>query len=80
MVMMSLNKSRLGAFLFLPALCSAVNVDFKLEDVPLPKAVGMIYGEVLNKPYMLDPQLAKDERLLNFKATEKQDFEEFVNR
>ena len=80
MVMMSLNKSRLGVFLFLPALCSAVNVDFKLEDVPLPKAVGMIYGEVLNKPYMLDPKLAKDERLLNFKATEKQDFEEFVNR
>ena len=54
MVMMSLSRTRLSALLFLPALSSAVNVDFKLEDVPLPKAVGMIYGEVLNKPYMLD--------------------------
>lgn len=61
-------------------LCSAVNVDFKLDAVHLPKAVSMIYGDVLEKPYMLDPQLANDERLISFKVTEKQDFEQFVIR
>lgn len=65
---------------FLPAFCSAVNVDFKLDAVQLPKAVSMIYGDVLEKPYMLDPQLANDERLISFKVTEKQDFEQFVIR
>ena len=50
------------AFLFLVLLCLgsqswAKNVDFKLEAVPLPKAVSVIYDEVLNKPYMLDPKL-----------------------
>lgn len=65
---------------FLPTFCSAVNVDFKLDAVQLPKAVSMIYGDVLEKPYMLDPQLANDERLISFKVTEKQDFEQFVIR
>ena len=64
----------------MPAFCSAVNVDFKLDAVQLPKAVSMIYGDVLEKPYMLDPQLANDERLISFKVTEKQDFEQFVIR
>ena len=61
-------------------LCSAVNVDFKLDAVHLPKAVSMIYGDVLEKPYMLDPQLANDDRLISFKVTQKQDFEQFVIR
>lgn len=37
---------------FLGAQSWAKNVDFKLEAVPLPKAVSVIYDEVLNKPYM----------------------------
>uniref|UniRef100_A0AAU8B2V5 GspD protein n=1 Tax=Dulem virus 53 TaxID=3145764 RepID=A0AAU8B2V5_9VIRU len=65
---------------FLPVFCSAVNVDFKLDAVQLPKAVSMIYGDVLEKPYMLDPQLANDDRLISFKVTEKQDFEQFIVR
>lgn len=73
------------AFLFMVLLCLgsqswAKNVDFKLEAVPLPKAVSVIYDEVLNKPYMLDPKLAEDKRLLSFYTTEEQDFNEFLTR
>ncbi|KOE66070.1 type II secretion system protein GspD [Aggregatibacter actinomycetemcomitans] len=73
-------KNLLGVLGFLPCFCGAVNVDFKLDAVQLPKAVSMIYGDVLEKPYMLDPQLANDERLISFKVTEKQDFEQFIVR
>ena len=58
----------------------AVNVDFKLDAVPLPKAIAMIYDEVLEKPYMLDPKLVQDTRAISFKVTQKQDFEPFIQR
>lgn len=58
----------------------AKNVDFKLEAVQLPKAISMIYDDVLEKPYMLDPKLANDTRLISFHTTEKQDFNKFVER
>ena len=44
-------------FMFVFGYAQAKNINFKLEAVPLPKAVGMIYDEVLEKPYMLDPKL-----------------------
>ena len=40
-------------FMFVFGYAQAKNINFKLEAVPLPKAVGMIYDEVLEKPYML---------------------------
>lgn len=58
----------------------AKNVDFKLEAVPFPKAISMIYDEVLEKPYMLDPKLSNDPRVISFHTTEKQDFNEFIKR
>ncbi|MGX2951416.1 type II secretion system protein GspD [Ursidibacter arcticus] len=58
----------------------AKQVDFKLEAIPLPKAISMIYDEVLQKPYMLDPKLAGDTRLISFHTTEKQDFNQFIQR
>ncbi|CDH24084.1 secretin [Xenorhabdus bovienii] len=58
----------------------AKNVDFKLESVPLPKVIGLIYDEVLQKPYMLDPNLASDTSLISFHATDKQDFNQFIVR
>ena len=67
-------------FCFLFGVAQAKNVDFKLEAVPLPKAVGMIYDEVLEKPYMLDPILAADTRLISFHTTENQDFNQFITR
>lgn len=58
----------------------AKNVDFKLEAVPLSRAISMIYDDVLQKPYMLDPKLAGDTRLISFHTTEQQDFEQFIQR
>ncbi|NBH74739.1 type II secretion system protein GspD [Rodentibacter pneumotropicus] len=67
-------------FAFLSVSVIAKNVDFKLEAVPLPKAISTIYDEVLEKPYMLDPKLAGDTRLISFHTTEKQDFNQFIER
>ena len=73
-------KKYLWAMLLLPFVVCAKHVDFKLEAVPLPKAISMIYDEVLEKPYMLDPKLAGDTRLISFHTTEKQDFNQFIDR
>ena len=67
-------------FMFVFGYAQAKNINFKLEAVPLPKAVGMIYDEVLEKPYMLDPKLAADTRLISFHTTENQDFGQFITR
>ena len=78
---MKLQRNILCLFsLFILGYAQAKNVDFKLESVPLPKAVGMIYDEVLEKPYMLDPKLAADTRLISFHTTENQDFNQFITR
>lgn len=58
----------------------AQHVDFKLESVALHKAISMIYDEVLEKPYMLDPVLVDDKRLISFKVTKAQDFNVFLQR
>ncbi|PHM69664.1 type II secretion system protein GspD [Xenorhabdus sp. KJ12.1] len=67
-------------FSLLALSAQAKNVDFKLEAVPLPKAIGLIYDEVLQKPYMLDPNLVSDTSLISFHATDKQDFNQFIVR
>ncbi|MDP8163490.1 type II secretion system protein GspD [Pasteurella skyensis] len=56
------------------------NVDFKLDSVALPNAISVIYDEVLQKPFMLDPKLSNDKRLISFHTTEKQDFKQFLVR
>ncbi|TCH93683.1 type II secretion system protein GspD [Pasteurella multocida] len=58
----------------------AQSIDFKLDSVPLHKAISMIYDEVLEKPYMLDPVLVDDKRLISFKVTKEQDFSAFLQR
>lgn len=58
----------------------AKNVDFKLDSVPLPKAINIIYDEVLEKPFMMSPALVQDQRKVSFKVTQKEDFEKFVQR
>ncbi|HGJ5881935.1 hypothetical protein [Arsenophonus sp.] len=74
-----MNKALWGVFFFIFSV-DAKNVDFKLEAVPLPKAISLIYDEVLQKPYMLAPNLANDLSLMSFHATEKQDFNQFIIR
>lgn len=67
------------SFLSFNAFCS-VNVDFKLESTPLPKSIGIIYDEVLRKPYMIDPVLVDDKRSVSFAITKEHDFYDFVKR
>ncbi|PAV11611.1 secretin [Arsenophonus sp. ENCA] len=74
-----MNKFLLGLF-FVIFSATAKHVDFKLEAVPLSKAISLIYDEVLQKPYMVDPNLANDLSLISFHATEKQDFNQFIVR
>ncbi|MBN6078803.1 type II secretion system protein GspD [Aggregatibacter actinomycetemcomitans] len=73
-----------GCFSILLGLLSlnimAKNVDFKLDSVPLPKAINIIYDEVLEKPFMMSPVLVQDQRKVSFKVTQKEDFEKFVQR
>lgn len=52
----------------------------KLNKVKLPEAISLIYSEVLKVPYMLDPQLVNDERMITFRLTPDIDEREFVTR
>lgn len=61
-----------------PALSQ--RIDFELYDTPLPQAITLIYGEVFNRPFMLDPQLAQDKRILSFKLTPAVDARAFITR
>ncbi|MDD8354627.1 hypothetical protein LAW75_25675, partial [Escherichia coli] len=38
--------------------------ELELNKVKLPEAISLIYSEVLKVPYMLDPQLVNDERMI----------------
>lgn len=74
------NIKLIGLMALMSLNVQAKQIDFKLEAVPLPKAISMIYDDVLEKPYMLDPKLAGDTRLISFHTTEKQDFNQFIKR
>lgn len=68
--------------LFFSALSRAdnLNIDFKVDGVELPKAINMVYDQVLDKSYMLSPKLVTDKRLVTFKVTYKDDFTAFFKR
>ncbi|HIG9168072.1 hypothetical protein RAG77_04105 [Klebsiella pneumoniae] len=54
--------------------------ELELNKVKLPEAISLIYSEVLKVPYMLDPQLVNDERMITFRLTPDIDEREFVTR
>lgn len=70
----------LSSFLFISKSFALVNIDFKVDAILLPKAIYMIYDEILNRPYMLSPRLVMDTRLVSFKVTHNDDFEAFIKR
>ena len=72
-------KKLLIALLF-PGLCSAKGVSFELDAVKLPEAVKLIYSQVFDRPFMLSPELVKDERLLSFRITPDVDERDFFIR
>ncbi|EFN2497925.1 hypothetical protein HJC44_002765 [Escherichia coli] len=60
--------------------CAFAGSELELNKVKLPEAISLIYSEVLKVPYMLDPQLVNDERMITFRLTPDIDEREFVTR
>ncbi|MGG2142291.1 hypothetical protein [Symbiopectobacterium sp. RP] len=76
-----MKHSMVGALLWLVGIAvQAKGVDFSLNAVPLPQALQMIYGQVFERPFMLDPELAQDKRLLTFHLMPDNDERAFVLR
>ncbi|ATI90061.1 type II secretion system protein GspD [Salmonella enterica] len=67
-------------FLLIPGLALAKGVSLELNAVPLPQALNMIYVQVFDKPFMLDPELAKSDKLVTFRITPDIDERAFIKR
>lgn len=73
-------KKILLALTLLFSSCAFAGSELELNKVKLPEAISLIYSEVLKVPYMLDPQLVNDERMITFRLTPDIDEREFVTR
>lgn len=73
-------KKILLALTLLFSSCAFAGSELELNKVKLPEAISLIYSEVLKVPYMLDPQLVNDERMITFRLTSDIDEREFVTR
>ncbi len=71
-------KKSLLALTLLFSSCAFAGSELELNKVKLPEAISLIYSEVLKVPYMLDPQLVNDERMITFRLTPDIDEREFV--
>ncbi|WP_227657247.1 hypothetical protein [Citrobacter koseri] len=67
-------------FLLVPGLVIAKGVSLELNAVPLPQALNMIYVQVFDKPFMLDPELAKSDKVVTFRITPDIDERAFIKR
>jgi len=67
-------------FLLIPQLVMAKGVSLDLNAVPLPQALSMIYVQVFDKPFMLDPELAKSDKVVTFRITPDIDERAFIKR
>ncbi|MCX2960256.1 hypothetical protein [Rodentibacter caecimuris] len=54
--------------------------NLKVDDLELKRAIGMIYEEFLNRPYMLDPNVLELNKKVSFYLTDSVNKEEFFNR
>ncbi|PHM31187.1 type II secretion system protein GspD [Xenorhabdus innexi] len=65
---------------FFPYFSFAKGVDFYLDGVSIPKSVSFIYGQVFKKPFMISPDVIKDDRLVSFHITPDLDEKDFFIR
>lgn len=70
----------LSLLTLLPFLCLAQGTEFELSKTPLPDAISLFYGNVMQKPFMLSPELANDDRLVSFHLFPQNDAMEFFER
>ncbi|MDH3001581.1 hypothetical protein A1D23_03025 [Chelonobacter oris] len=59
---------------------TAIADTFKLDHTPLNKAIGIIYEEVLERPYMIDPNILEMNEKISFYLTDDVDKEMFFKR
>jgi len=55
-------------------------VKFDFQSVSVSQIIGLIYSEALKQPYVMDPSILKDERLVSFRFdSSKGDVHQFLN-
>ncbi|EBU3703949.1 type II secretion system protein GspD [Salmonella enterica] len=67
-------------FIILISFNSIAETELEIKRLALPEAISLIYTEVFKVPYMIDPELANDSRLVSFKMTKDVDEREFIER
>ncbi|BEM04250.1 secretin [Serratia marcescens] len=75
-----MKKLMIGAALLWSGFTMAKGVSLELNAVPLPQALNMIYVQVFDKPFMLDPELAKSDKVVTFRITPDIDERAFIKR
>lgn len=66
--------------LSLSAPTNAKGTDFDVKRMPLSDAISLLWGEVLQSPFMLAPELAADARLVTLHISPSNDEREFITR
>lgn len=75
-----MKKLLMISAMFWSGFVSAKGVSFELNAVPLPQALNMIYVQVFDMPFMLDPELAKSDKVVTFRITPDIDERAFIKR
>lgn len=79
--MMKLAKSVVFSLLFFSYnQVYAKGTDFEVTAMPLPDAIGVLWNQVLHKPFMLSPDLTLDTRKLTLHIQPDNDEREFIIR
>ncbi|MCQ9120814.1 hypothetical protein BKG95_01645 [Rodentibacter pneumotropicus] len=73
-------KIRVVLLLTLLFACFAKADNLKVDDLELKRAIGMIYEEFLNRPYMLDPNVLELNKKVSFYLTDNVNKEDFFKR
>ncbi|EIY0670787.1 type II secretion system protein GspD [Salmonella enterica] len=74
-------KGAVICLLFFPfTQACAKGTDFEVTAMPLPDAIGVLWNQVLHKPFMLSPDLTLDTRKLTLHIQPDNDEREFIVR
>lgn len=73
-------KSKILLLFILCFSCVMKADNLKIDDLELKRAIGMIYEEFLNRPYMLDPNILELDKRVSFYLTDNVNKEAFFKR
>lgn len=61
-----------------PQVPPADQAKFDFQAVPVAQIIGLVYGQALNSPYVVDPAVLRDDRMVSFRFdSERGDFRRF---